>query len=102
MDIKSGQRYHKDIAYPKYVYMEMIATFFAANFVYHKNIFRRNNNKLNFGAFLFINAFTSFNLCEMANPCVSRYYAAAYNNTTENVHRTKLNSMLRVKLLGFE
>ena len=101
MDIKAGSRIHKNIEYPKFVYMEMVATFLGANFVYHKNVFRRNNNKFNFGLFLIVNAFTSYQLCEMANPSVLRHYAAAFNNAEETVHRQNLNSKLRLKLLGY-
>ena len=97
----SGSRLHSDISYPTFVYMETAATFLAANFVYHKNVFRRNQNKFNFGVFLLINAFTSFQVCEMANPSAQRYYAALYNNTAERQHRQELNKKLRVKLLGF-
>ena len=93
-------RYHSDVEYPKLVYLEMAACFFAANFVYHKNIFRRNQNKLAFGGFVLINAFTSYALCEAGNPQVAKYYAALYNNKVENDHRARLNYILRTSLWG--
>ena len=100
MDPNLPPRFHDDIAYPKSVYFEMVATFLFGNFVYHKNVFRRNGNKLNFGIFLFVNAFTSYNLCEMLNANVLRYNAAIYNNTVEFEHKVKLNAQLRKTLFG--
>jgi hypothetical protein len=44
-------------------------------------VFRANQNRLQFAAFLFVNAFTSYQLAEATNIGVSRYYAALYNNT---------------------
>ena len=93
-------RFHDNIEYPSLVYIEMTACFFGANFVYHKNIFRRNQNKLSFAAFLLVNAFTSFHICEATNPSVARYYAALYNNKLEYDHRARLNYILRNKLFG--
>ena len=34
-------------------------SFFGANYIYHKNVFRANQNKLQFTAFLLVNLFTS-------------------------------------------
>mmetsp|Transcript_39666 Transcript_39666/g.60763 ORF Transcript_39666/g.60763 Transcript_39666/m.60763 type:complete len:110 (+) Transcript_39666:7-336(+) len=70
-----------NILYPSFAYAEMVGVFFGANFMYHFNVFRRNRNPGTFIAFMLVNAFTSYNLVEFANPGVQRFYAAAYNNT---------------------
>ncbi len=46
--------------YPKIVFLETLGIFFGANFIYHQNVFRRTNNRLQFASFLVINAFTSW------------------------------------------
>ena len=79
----------------------MAIVFFGANFIYHRNVFRRDLSKLGFGAFLLINAFTSYAAVEALNPAVARYYAAAYNNTLEYQHRAIKSQYLRKKIFGF-
>ena len=79
-------RYHDSISYPKLAYAEMAVMFFGANFVYHRNVFRRNQLKLPFFGFLLINGFTAWSLTEATNPAVAKYYAAAYNNQMESEH----------------
>jgi hypothetical protein len=86
--------------YPKIVYLEGLLFFFGANFLYHQNVFRANQNRLQFLGFLLVNAFTSYQLAEATNIGVSRHYAAAYNNTLEYQHRAALNAKLRIKLFG--
>ena len=83
MNDESAVRFHDGVVYPNLAYLEMTAMFFAGNFVYHKNIFRRNSCRASFFGFLFINGFTSYCITEATNPNVARYYAAAYNNTLE-------------------
>ena len=87
--------------YPTTAYAEMAIVFFGANFLYHRNVFRRDLSKLGFGAFLLINAYTSYNLVEALNPSVIRYYAAAYNNTIEYQHRSVKGHFLRTKVFGY-
>ena len=86
--------------YPNIVYLEGLLFFFGANFLYHQNVFRANKNKLQFGAFLFVNLFTSYQLAEATNVGVTGYYAALYNNTMESQHRAMVNQRLRLKLFG--
>ena len=100
MNDESAARFHDGVSYPTLAYLEMTALFFGGNFVYHKNIFRRNNNKFAFGGFLLINVFTSYAITEATNPNVARYYAAAYNNTLELEHKKTLNAILRKKIFG--
>ena len=76
-------RFAEHVSYPTIAYAEMAIVFFGANFVYHRSVFRRDLSKLGFGAFLLINAFTSYTTVEALNPAVARYYAAAFNNTLE-------------------
>lgn len=90
-DANSGSRIIKGAEYPKIVYLEGLLFFFGANFLYHQNVFRANQNRLQFAAFLAVNAFTSFQLAEATNVGASRYYAALYNNTQEYQHRAQLN-----------
>ena len=84
-----------NVHYPTFTYLEMAGVFFAANFGYHMAVFRRRQNKAHFGAFMLVNAFTSYNLCEFASPGVVNYYAAAFNNTVEETHRKQVNSIYR-------
>ena len=94
-------RFADGVAYPQTAYAEMAIVFFGANFLYHRNVFRRDLSKMGFGAFLAINAFTSYMAVEALNPAVARYYAAAYNNTLEYQHRAIKSQYLRKKLFGF-
>ena len=94
-------RFADGVAYPQTAYAEMAIVWFGANFLYHRNVFRRDLSKMGFGAFLLINAFTSFHVVESFNPAVIRYYAAAYNNTLEYQHRAIKNQVLRKKIFGF-
>ncbi len=74
--------------------------FFGANFLFHQNVFRANQNRLQFGGFLLANLFTSYQIAEATNVGATRYYAALYNNTIEFQHRAQLNQKLRLKLFG--
>lgn len=86
--------------YPKIVYLEGLLFFFGANFLFHQNVFRATQNRLQFLGFLAVNAFTSYQLAEALNVGVVRHYAAAYNNTIEMRHRAELNAKLRLRLFG--
>jgi hypothetical protein len=97
---QGSSRLAQNVEYPKIVYLEGLLIFFGANFLYHQNIFRANQNKFQFFVFLAVNAFTSFQLAEATNIGVSRHYAAAYNNTMEYQHRAALNAKLRLRLFG--
>jgi hypothetical protein len=99
-DNNSSSRLIHNAEFPKIVYLEGLLFFFGANFLYHQNVFRANQNRLQFAAFLFVNAFTSYQLAEATNIGVSRYYAALYNNTMEYQHRANINQRLRLKLFG--
>jgi len=90
-DPNSSSRIVHGAEYPKIVYLEGLLFFFGANFLYHQNVFRANQNRLQFAAFLLVNAFTSYNLAEATNVGASRYYAALYNNTQEYQHRALIN-----------
>lgn len=90
----------RSVEYPKIVYLEGLLFFFGANYLFHQNVFRSNQNRLQFLGFLLVNAFTSYQLAEATNIGVSRHYAAAYNNTLEYQHRAALNAKLRIKLFG--
>ena len=59
--------------YPMAAYIESLAIFFGANFLYHQNVFRRTNSRAHFAAFMAVNAFTSFQLAEATNVGVFRY-----------------------------
>lgn len=87
-------------SYPKMVYIESLLIFFGANFLFHQNVFRASQNRLQFLGFLAVNAFTSYQLAETLNHSVIRYYTAGYNNTMEMNHRAELNARLRLKLFG--
>ena len=100
MDPKQPSRLISEPTYPKDVYVESVALFLGANYLYHRNVFRRSNNKWAFSAFLLVNAFTSYNLVEVINPRSLNYYAALYNNDQEYKHRAKLQEKLRLKILG--
>lgn len=99
-DTNSGSRLISGAEYPKIVYLEGLLFFFGTNFLYHQNVFRANQNRLQFAGFLLVNAFTSFQLAEATNVGASRYYAALYNNSQEFQHRALLNQRLRLKLFG--
>lgn len=86
--------------YPKIVYVESLLLFFGANYLFHQNVFRANQNRLQFAGFLLVNLFTSFQIAEATNVAATRYYAALYNNTREYQHRAQLNQKLRLKLFG--
>ena len=86
--------------YPKIVYLEGLLFFFGANFLFHQNVFRANQNRIQFLGFLFVNAFTSYQLAEATNVGATRHYAALYNNSLEYQHRAALNAKLRLKLFG--
>ena len=62
MDSVEGEEGRLRIApvYPKMVYLESMMVFFGANFLFHQNVFRRVGSRLQFAAFMGINAFTSF------------------------------------------
>jgi len=77
--------------YPKIVYLEALIFFFGANFLYHQNVFRANNNRFQFLGFILVNCFTSYNLAEATNYQAAKYYAALYNNTLEMQHRARIN-----------
>ena len=95
-------RIAENISYPKTAYLEMALVFFGANFVYHRNIFRRNLSKFGFVTFMLINAFTSWNIVEAFNPSVIRYYTAAFNNTFEMQHKAAKSQYLKNKIFGFK
>ena len=79
-----GGRYSKNLTYPRMAYIEMLGCYMLSNFVYHQNCYRRNNNKFSFCIFLFVNMFTCYNLVEVTNNDVLRFYAAEYNDKMEN------------------
>ena len=84
--------------YQKPVYLETLAVFLGANFVYHQQHFRRTRSAPAFFLFMCVNAFTSFQLCEATNNKVIHWYAIAYNNTKEMQHRNELNRQFRLQL----
>ena len=55
------------VEFPKIVYLESLLFFFGANYLYHQNIFRANQRKSNFLAFVLVNLFTSYQLAEATN-----------------------------------
>ena len=77
----------RGVEYPKIFYIEGLLLFFGANFLYHQHVFRANQNRLQFGGFLLVNLFTSYQLAEATNIGATRYYAALYNNSQEFNHR---------------
>ena len=98
----SESRLVHDVAYPKVVYLESMLFFFGANYLFHQNVFRASQNRLQFGAFLLVNLFTSYQLAEATNIASLRYYAALYNNTKEYQHRALVNQKLRLRLFGHQ
>ena len=84
--------------YPPIVYLESMLIFFGANFLFHRNVFRRSGNRAQFAAFMAVNAFTSFNIAEAMSPQAAAYHASAFNNTIELEHRANVYEKLRLKL----
>ena len=84
--------------YPPIVYLETAMIFFGANFLFHQNVFRRSANRAHFAGFMLVNLCTSFHIAESFNLQAARYYAAAYNNTVEVVHRADMHEKLRKQL----
>lgn len=82
------------------MYGETLLFFFGANFLFHQQVFRASQNKLQFAGFLLVNLFTSYQLAEATNITAMKYYAAIYNNTLEYRHRGLVNQRLRLKLFG--
>lgn len=99
-DTSAESRLVHNIEYPKIVYLESLIFYFGANFLYHHHIFRANQNRPQFAAFLLVNLFTSFQLAEATNLNVTSYYATIFNNSKEMQHRAALNQKLRLKLFG--
>ena len=97
---EENSRLVRGVEYPKIVYIEGLLLFFGANFLYHQHVFRANQNRLQFGGFLLVNLFTSYQLAEATNIGATRYYAALYNNSQEFNHRASLNQKLRLRLFG--
>jgi hypothetical protein len=83
MDPNADSRLVHNIEYPRMVYLESLLFFFGANFLYHQNVFRHNQARPQFAAFLLVNLFTSFQLAEASNLQATHYYAALYNNIHE-------------------
>jgi len=98
MEDFSKQRLFKTDAFPGFVYVESVAIFFFANFMFHQNVFRISGSRPQFAAFMLVNAFTSFQLAQAFNPSVIKWYSTIYENTKEMEHRAKLNEMLRSKM----
>ena len=99
-ETQNTSRFSSNTQYPPLAYIEMVGLFLMSNFVYHQNVYRRNNLKLNFLAFMIVNSFTSYNVCEMMNYNVNKYYASQMNNHMESQHRGELNKRLKKKLFG--
>ena len=81
--------------YPKGVYLTTLMLFFGANFMFHQNVFRRVGSRPQFAAFMFVNAFTSYQLSEMSNIHYTYREAIILNNTQEINHRANINDLLR-------
>ena len=88
-----------DREYPRTIYAQMLVVFFGANLMYHKHVFRMNGNRPQFFMFMLANAFTSFQIAEMTNLTVLDREAAAFNNTEEMIHRSKINERLRLNMM---
>ena len=88
-------RFHDGVRYPQIAYGEMGVLFFFGNWIYHKEVYRRNMSKLAFFAYLPLNAFMAYTMVEAFDPNVARWYAAALNNTMEYETRAKMNYLLR-------
>lgn len=98
MDPNTESRLVQSREYPKIVYLEGLIFFFGANYLFHHHVFRASNNRLQFGAFLAVNLFTSYQLAEATNIGAAKYYAGIYNNHLEHLHRAQVNQKLRLKL----
>ncbi len=72
--------------------------FLASNYVYHKYVFRANNNKLQFTAFLLVNLYTSNQIAEALTGRAAKHYAREINNHNEYEHRAILQQKLRQSL----
>ena len=90
----------RDIQYPNLCYLQAFVLFVGGNLFYHKHIFKRNGKALNFSAFLLVNVFTSFQVAELTNPFVIKYYAQHHNNVLEAEHRKEMNFLLRNRFFG--
>ena len=86
--------------YPKSVYLSSLLLFFGANFMFHQNCFRKTGSRPQFAAFMFVNAFTSYQVSEMSNMGYLYREAIVFNNTREMNHRTEMNDLIRAKMLG--
>ncbi len=84
--------------YPPIVYLESLMLFFGANFLFHQNVFRRSGNRAHFIAFMVVNGFTSYNICEALSRDAARYHASAFNNTLELEHRADMQEKLRLRM----
>jgi hypothetical protein len=80
MDPNSEARLAPPKNYPKIVYLETMIFFFGANFLFHHHVFRTSQNRLQFGAFLFVNLFTSYQLAEGSNLGCASYHSSIFNN----------------------
>ena len=86
--------------HPKSVYFEAAVLFFGANFLFHQNVFRRVGSRQQFAAFMLVNAFASYQIAECSNITYLRRQAILLNNTREIEHRSKVNELIRSKLIN--
>lgn len=94
----NNTRLRSSYEFPKVVYLETLAFFFAANFMFHQNVFRKSGSRFQYAAFSAVNLFTSFQLADCMNKASMRRYAVIYNNTIEMQHRNNLTYKLRQSL----
>ena len=94
----TNSRLRTSYEFPKVVYLETLAIFFAANFMFHQNVFRKSSSRFQYAAFSAVNLFTSFQLADSMNKASMRRYAVIYNNTKEMQHRNELTFRLRQSL----
>jgi hypothetical protein len=82
------ERMHIANPYPKSVYIQSLAIFFGANYLFHQNVFRRSGSRPQFAAFMLVNVFTSLQIAEACNWGYARRTATIFDNTKEIEHRS--------------
>ena len=87
-------------AFPKVVYLQALAIFLGANFMYHHQVFRTSGNRLQFLMFMGVNLFTSYQIADATVTASLHRQATMLNNAIELKHRQDLQHKLRIGLFN--
>jgi hypothetical protein len=96
----NSQRLHVANEYPKMCYVVSLGVFFGANYGFYNQCFRRYGNRMQFTAFMLVNAFTSMQIAEAFNYSYAKRTATIYDNTRELDHRSTVNHLVRTRMLN--